>query len=75
MGTCPYCESTIVRTTPRALDGDQGLTCLARVDFVEGSCPFCDRDVALRQAREAASSRVRTHTAHKIRSGGGAPDD
>jgi hypothetical protein len=58
VGTCPYCKSTITRTTPRALDGDQRVTCLACVDVIEGSCPFCDRDVTRRHLREASGTGV-----------------
>lgn len=52
VGTCPYCETEITRTTPRALDGDERLACLPCVDVVEGSCPLCNQEVTRRHARE-----------------------
>ncbi len=61
VGSCPYCQSQITRTTPRALDGDERLTCLACVDVVEGSCSLCNQEVTRRHGREAFGNGV----AHK----------
>jgi hypothetical protein len=48
---CSYCDAEVRRDSPRGLDADERLGCLACVKATLGTCPLCRAEVTRQHRR------------------------
>ena len=62
VAACPHCGAAVTRTSPRGLDADGAIGCLACVTQVVGRCSVCGGDLT-RQHKLIAAGGGQAHEA------------
>jgi hypothetical protein len=61
LGPCPYCGAEVCRDSPRGLDADERLGCLACVGAVVGTCSLCHAEVTRKHKRQELPNGAIAH--------------
>ena len=61
VGTCPYCQAAILRSSSRGVDKDERLGCFGCVTETVGKCSACNADITRQHRTEKVGANKLAH--------------